>query len=469
MNTRIFHWARFVPFLVILALITSVTPASAANELGEIIQRRDLMYSVVEVHTLSVQSLVPEAVKETGAVAVGMPYARSFGTGILFSKEGYVVTNAHVIVHESEPAGSWLADNIRIVFQDGSKFPAEIIGYDIPTDIAVLRIIGDREFTSITWGDSDKLREGDPVFAIGSPYGLDGTVTKGIISAIHRKRGGPYDDFLQTDAAVNRGNSGGPLFDATGDVIGINSRVQGRDGIAFAIPSNLAVEITEKLIAKGRLQRAFLGIAIDTLTPDMAESLGAQRLVSLSHEGVYVAEVLKNAPAGAAFKAGDIILSAEGQSIRNNSHFLNIVANTEQASIVATVWRDGKEVQVTATAGERESPRARVREVDTTIVANSALPDIVLFDLTPELRLLFRLDDDFKGVMVTYVDPRSQAAMNGVLKTDLITSVSLAPVASIVDIETEVEAARSQGREHVLLSVFKLATGGNRNIAVQLK
>ena len=367
----------------------------------------------------------------------------------------------------SQRAVGWSTTS-ELYFRTVPNFPQKIIGYDIPTDIAVLRIIGDREFTPLTWGDSDKLREGDPVFAIGSPYGLDGTVTQGIISAIHRERGGPYDDFLQTDAAVNRGNSGGPLFDATGDVIGINSRVQGRDGIAFAIPSNLAVEITEKLIAKGRLQRAFLGIGIDILTLDMAESLGAQRLVSLSHEGVYVAEVLKNAPSGAAFKAGDIILSAEGQSIRNNSHFLKIVADTENANIVATVWRDGKEVQVTATVGERESPRARVREVDTTIVANSTLPDIVLFDLTPELRLLFRLDDDFKGVMVTYVDPRSPAAMNGVLKTDLITSISLAPVTSIVDIETEVEAARSQGREHVLLSVFKLATGRNRNIAVQL-
>ena len=469
MNTRISHWARFVPFLVIFALITSVTPASAAKQLGDIIQSRDLMSSVVEVHTLSVRSLVPEAVKKTGAVAVGMPYARSFGTGILFSKEGYVVTNAHVIVHESEPAGRWLVDNIRIVFQDGSKFPAKIIGYDIPTDIAVLRIIGDREFTSLTWGDSDKLREGNPVFAIGSPYGLDGTVTKGIISAIHRERGGPYDDFLQTDAAVNRGNSGGPLFDATGDVIGINSRVQGRGGIAFAIPSDLAVEITEKLIAKGRLQRAFLGIGIGILTLDMAESLGAQSLVSLSHEGVYVAEVLKNAPSGAIFKVGDIILSAEGQSIRNNSHFLKIVANSKNASIVATIWRNGTKVQVTATVGERDSPRAKVREVDTTIFANSTLPAIMLLDLTSELRLLFRLGDDFKGVMVAYVDPRSQAAMNGVLKTDVITSVSLAPVASIVDIKAEVEAAHSQGREHVLLGVFKLATGRNRNIAIQLK
>ncbi|MEN8195899.1 MAG: Do family serine endopeptidase, partial [Pseudomonadota bacterium] len=273
--------------------------------------------------------------------------AQSLGSGFIIAAEGLVVTNNHVIEG---------ADKITVTLVDDTTYDAELVGRDTKTDLALLKIQADREFPFVSWGNSDKMRVGDWVIAIGNPLGLGGTVTAGIVSARQRDiRSGPYDDFLQTDAPINRGNSGGPLFDMNGNVIGINTAIYsqsgGSIGIGFAIPSNLADGVIDQLRNFGTTRRGWLGVQIQQVTDEIAESLGLK-----DARGALVAGVLDGSPAKAAkMKEGDVILKFDGRNVNESRKLPRIVADTAVGKAVkVVVWRAGDEITVTVTLGELE-------------------------------------------------------------------------------------------------------------------
>jgi len=276
---------------------------------------------------------------------------RSLGSGLIIEPDGYVLTNNHVIEN---------AQMIMVRLSDEEEFEARVVGRDPRTDLALLKIQGRREFPVARLGDSDSLRVGEWVLAIGNPFGLEQTVTAGIVSAKGRVIGaGPYDDFIQTDAAINPGNSGGPLFNTRGDVVGVNtaifSQTGGSVGIGFAIPINLAKELIPQLRAKGRVPRAWLGVAIAPVTPELAKRLGRP-----VRDGALVAEVVPNGPAArAGVRPGDLVVAFQGKPIRRADELPRLTAKAPVGSDVElTLWRDGKEQAVTVRLGELpERPR----------------------------------------------------------------------------------------------------------------
>src|SRR5690606_38601045 len=273
----------------------------------------------------------------------------SLGSGFVVDAEnGYIVTNNHVVRD---------ADEVRVTFHNDETVEAEVIGRDEKTDLAVLKVATDTKLTQVKFGDSDALRVGDWVVAIGNPFGLGGTVTAGIVSARGRDIGqGPYDDFIQTDASINRGNSGGPLFNLDGDVIGINTAIfsqsGGSVGIGFAISSKLASSVATQLREFGRTRRGWLGVRIQQVTDEIAESLGLD-----TARGALVADVTPDGPAKASgIQAGDVILKFAGQDVSEMRELPRIVAETEVGKTVSVaVWRDGKVQEFTAKLGELEA------------------------------------------------------------------------------------------------------------------
>src|SRR6516225_3637035 len=276
----------------------------------------------------------------------GVPFpSTALGSGFIVDPSGYVVTDEHVVAN---------ADKIMITFQDGGQYTARIVGRDALTDLALLKIDTERPLPHARWGDSDTVRVGDWVLAIGNPFGLDNTVSSGIISARGRDiHAGPYDDFLQIDAAINRGNSGGPTFDLSGDVIGINTAIYspnaGSVGIGFAIPANLARPVVEQLKANGRVPRGWLGIQIQPVTAEIARNIGLA-----NPAGALVAKVGAGSPAAAAgFEQGDVILSINGQEIRRMHDLPLVVAETPIGRIAAvTVWRRNAALALRPVIGE---------------------------------------------------------------------------------------------------------------------
>ncbi len=326
-----------------------------------------------------------------------------------------MVTNNHVIAD---------ADEITVRLSDDTEFPAKLLGTDPKTDVAVLKIDpGNRELPFVKFGDSDKLRVGDWVVAIGNPFGLGGTVTAGIVSARGRDIGqGPYDDFIQTDASINRGNSGGPLFNLDGDVIGINTAIfsqsGGSIGIGFAISSKLSSNVVAQLREFGRTRRGWLGVRIQQVTDEIAESLGLQKA-----RGALVADVTPDGPAKAAgIQAGDVILKFAGQDVSEMRELPRIVAETEVGKTVSVqVWRDGKPLEVDAKLGEleaaeqasltKEAPAAQ--EAPKGAEARIESLGLGLATLTPQLRGEYTIGEQVDGVVVTQVDPTGTAGEKG--------------------------------------------------------
>jgi serine protease Do len=274
---------------------------------------------------------------------------RGLGTGMIIDNQGHILTNYHVV-------GG--ADKIEVLLTDGRKYQAKVIGTDPKTDLAVIRISADEALPYVTFGDSDKLEVGDWVVAIGHPRGLDQTVTQGIISAKHRQGimdPSNYQDYLQTDAAINPGNSGGPLLNLQGQVIGVNAAIAsesgGFEGIGFAIPSNMAVHIANILIADGEVERGWLGVSIQDLTPELAKSFGLE-----STKGALIADVVKGGPADkAGVKPGDVVISYDGKDIADTGVLRNKVADTPKGKeVTLTVVRDGKRVDLTTKIGSQQ-------------------------------------------------------------------------------------------------------------------
>jgi serine protease Do len=389
----------------------------------------------------------------------GAPEARSMGSGFIVDPEGLVVTNNHVIDGATE---------ILVTLNDGSRFPAEIVGRDAKTDLALLSIETDEPLPFASLGDSDAARVGDWVIAIGNPFGLGGTATTGIVSARGRDiQAGPYDDFLQIDAPINRGNSGGPLFDSAGRVIGVNTAIfspnGGSVGIGFAIPASQVAPVVEQLRESGHVERGWLGVQIQTLDDELAAGMGREKA-----GGALVASVVEDSPAErAGLRPGDVILSFENEEITDVKSLTRRVAAAGPSSeIELEVWRGGKTVEIELDLGESPddiASQAR-REMGEGEVGDGL--GLSLMPLTPQNRQRFGVDEDLDGALVAQVDPTAPAAKKGLRPGDVILGVGQEPVSGPAEVIEQVERLRRDDRSSV---VFQIARGGDRRfLAVPL-
>jgi serine protease Do len=374
----------------------------------------------------------------------------SLGSGFVVDSAGYVVTNNHVIAE---------ADEIQVVFGDDRTFDAKLVGTDPKTDLALLKIEGDDPFPAVTFADSDGVRVGDWVIAIGNPFGLGSTVTAGIISARSRDiRAGPYDDFLQVDAPINRGNSGGPSFNLNGEVIGINTAIfspsGGNVGIGFAIPSNLALPVIESLKDEGRVRRGWLGVRIQTVTEEIAESLGLE-----DAEGALVASVTPGGPAETAeIQPGDVIIEFDKKKIDRMRGLPRIVAETPIGKEVeVAIWRRGEEQTVEVTLGElpEEDELAALTEseADTPSSAEIESLGVTIATLNEELRTRYELDPDTNGVVIVDVLEGSPAGDQSLRPGDVIVEVGQEEVNSPPEVQAKVNQAQQEGKKSVLLLI----------------
>jgi serine protease Do len=395
--------------------------------------------------------------------------AGSLGSGFIISPDGYVVTNNHLIQGVN---GTGTVDTVTVITTDRREYPARIVGRDETSDLALLKIEG-RNLPFVQWGDSTKARVGDWVLAIGNPYGLGGTVTAGIISALHRgiTGVGAYDRYIQTDAAINMGNSGGPMFDLNGNVIGINSALISPTGasvgIGLAIPAEAAKPVIDALMRGQRPSRGYLGVSLQPVDEDLAPALGIPK-----DTGELVRSVVPGAPgARAGLVQGDVIVKVNGQQVTPDQTVSYLVANTNVGSrIPLEIIRSGKRATVTVQVAERptEEQLAKISgggsgtQGDTSPSATTpqrAL-GLSLAPLTPDLARAANLPPGARGVIITTIDPNSNAAEQGLQRGDLITSVNNQAVNSPAQVIAAVDAARKAGRSSVLLLVQRGATPG---------
>lgn len=399
----------------------------------------------------------------------GMPSTppASLGSGFIIDAEnGYIVTNNHVIKD---------AEEVRITLHDDTTIEAEIIGKDDKTDLALLKVDPKKHpLTAVTFGDSDRMRVGDWVVAIGNPFGLGGTVTAGIISAQQRDiNAGPYDDFIQTDASINRGNSGGPMFDLDGHVIGVNTAIfspsGGSVGIGFAIPSNLAKPVIDQLVKYGKTRRGWLGVRIQTVTEEIAESLGLDYA-----RGALVASVTEGGPAEVAkLEAGDIILEFDGKPVPDMRDLPRIVAETpidKDAPVV--YWRDGKERKTKVKVGELEKAEEEgLLAAGPKSEARKGLPiegvGLEVGALTDEDREAYGVPADVTGVIITKVETDSEAFEKELMEGDVIVEINQKAVQTPQDVQDIFRKAQKAGRGSVLLLINR--EGDVQFIALKLK
>jgi serine protease Do len=391
--------------------------------------------------------------------------ATSLGSGFVIDPAGYIVTNNHVIAD---------ADEITVILHDDTNLKATVVGRDTKTDIAVLRVKADKPLVAASWGDSGKSRVGDWVLAIGNPFGLGGSVTSGILSARQRDiNSGPYDDFLQTDAPINRGNSGGPMFNMDGQVIGINTAIYspsgGSIGIGFAIPSNLAKEVVDELIGEPdhMVHRGWLGVRIQAVTGEIAESLGLGKA-----GGALVASVNDKGPAQVGgIKPGDVILTFDGKPVGDMKQLPRLVAETRVGKTVAvTVWRKRQKETLQIAVGKldetekvaaKEAPPAAPSKAESVVTTLG----LSLTDITPELKEKFSLSND-NGVVVTAVVKDSPAAEKGLQPGDVVMEASQEEMKSAGQVTGKVVDAKKAGRKSILLLVER--KGDLRFVALRL-
>lgn len=397
--------------------------------------------------------------------------AQSLGSGFIISADGYVVTNNHVITADGR--GSQV-ESITVTMPDGTDYAAKLVGKDPESDLAVLKITAPKALPFVKFGDSRQARVGDWVVAIGNPFALGGTVTAGIISAVYRNTGGgAYDRYLQTDASINRGNSGGPLFDMNGQVIGINNAIYsptgGSVGIGFAIPAETASPIVQKLIKGQTIERGYLGIRIQPVTEDLAASLGIPR-----NRGEFVQGVEPGAAgAQAGLQAGDVVVRIDGKDVTRDQTLSYIVANERPGTkIPVEIIRNGKRVTLNATVGKRPTQEEMAQQTfdpdadqggdDLTAPQQDQNPNLGVSDrsigfssipLTAQIARQLGAADGTRGVVVTVVDPSSDAGQKGLRRGDIILSVNYNDITGPQDLENAVRAAKSSNRDAVLLRV----------------
>ena len=367
----------------------------------------------------------------------------ALGSGFIIAAEGLVVTNNHVIAD---------ADEIEVVFDDGLRLPAKLRGSDPNTDLALLEIKSDQPLPFVKFGDSDAARVGDWVVAIGNPFGLGGTTTSGIISARGRDiQAGPLDDFIQIDAPINRGNSGGPLFNIRGEVIGVNTAIYspsgGNVGIGFAIPSAIADNVISQLRRKGVVERGFLGVQIQVVTEEIADILGLEKA-----RGALVSEIIADSPAEkSGLEASDIILSFDGKPVEKMRDLPKLVALTKNnAAVEVEVWRNRKRKTLRVTVGKRESAAAPVADsaAASAEIGKLGLQVAALSDADRERH---DLDEQARGVAVVAVDADGIAAQRGIRAGDLIKRVHKRRVNSPQEVQKAIQAARKAKAKSLLL------------------
>jgi serine protease Do len=356
------------------------------------------------------------------------------GSGFIVSQDGYIITNNHVVED---------ADQIKVKLANGKEYDAKVVGRDPKTDLAIVKIDGAKDLHPLSLGNSEDLKVGSWVVAIGSPFGLEQTVTQGIVSGKGRVIGsGPYDDFIQTDASINPGNSGGPLVNMKGEVIGINAAINPNgQGIGFAIPIDMAKAVIPQLEQKGSVTRGWLGIGIQEITPALQKSFGLK-----DKEGVLVADVFKGSPAEkAGIERGDVILRFDGKEIAESKDLPRIVASTPVGETVnIKLLRDGKIVERTVKVGEMEEKTEAAQ-----LPSRKSL-GITVQELTPEIARDLNLKRE-TGVVVTSVEPGSSAADAGIQTGDVIQEVNRKPVKDVQDFSQKIAQAKSQ--DNVLLLI----------------
>ncbi len=451
--------------VVLCAIIFFPVPLLAADRPNSFADQAErLSPSVVNISTTTIVNDGPGA--EMPQFPPGSPFeeffknfgennrqrkAQSLGSGFIIDSKGIVVTNHHVIEN---------AEEIRVILADETSFTAKVLGQDKKTDIAVLKIEpGDTALTAVAFGNSDELRVGDWVLAIGNPFGLGGTVTAGIVSARGRDIGnGPYDDFIQTDASINRGNSGGPLFNTNGEVIGINTAIYsqsgGSVGIGFAISSNLASRVASQLAEFGQTRRGWLGVFIQEVTPDIADSLGLDAAT-----GALVSSVNESSPAAkGGVQPGDVILKFDGKVIDKMRDLPRIVAETDIGKKVSVdLFRQGESKTLKITLGELEkaelvglasdeSPSNRSKQSFGSL-------GFSVQALTPELAGEMGFGEKKTGVVVTEVVPGSPAAEKNLQVGDILRRFGQRPVKGVAELAKDINDAEEGGRSGVLILI----------------
>jgi serine protease Do len=389
----------------------------------------------------------------------GMPRVQSLGSGfIIDGAKGLVVTNNHVVDQ---------ADEIQVILHDDTKLNAKVIGRDSETDLAILKVISTKPLKSASWGNSDMMRVGDWILAVGNPFGLGGTVTSGIVSARQRNiNAGRYDDFIQTDASINRGNSGGPMFNMHGEVIGINTAIfspsGGSVGIGFAIPSNLAKPVIDQLIQYGTTKRGWIGVRIQDISSEIADSMN----LPTTH-GALVASTTPNGPAAkAGIKQGDVILSFNGKELNAMRNLPRLVADAPVGkSATLKIIRQGKEMSLDVTPTEMEKAKesgllkddedGQEEQQDEQPVQDTAVTNLDLraATLTPALRQKYQLDKEVNGVVVTDVNRQSDAADQGIVPGDVVLEVNQKSVDTPDKMNDVLKQAKAQKKTSVLLLV----------------
>jgi len=389
---------------------------------------------------------------------------QAVGTGFIVDEKGWIVTNFHV-------AGK--ADEIMVTLSDGRKLPAKMMGGDEKTDVALLKVESDKPLPYVTFGDATKVRVGQPVMAVGNPFGLGGTVTTGIVSARGRDiQSGPFDDYIQTDAAINRGNSGGPLFDMEGKVIGINTAIfsptGGNIGLGFAIPASLAQPVVDQLKVNGRVERGLLGVQIQPISEELAKSMSFD-----GEKGALVAQVSPDSAAMAAgIKSGDVIKSVDGKNVDTIKDLTRMISGMKPGtSAQLGVWRDGKDITVTAKIGgdqkeEAKAVKASAEKSDGKQADKKAEPmsyGVSLAPISKEAREGLKLDDSVKGALIAAVEPGSPADDIGLKQGDILQQVGKASVDSPKEAAEKLKEAKTTGKP-VLMKIYR--EGMTRFVAI---
>ncbi len=386
----------------------------------------------------------------------------ALGSGFVISADGFVVTNNHVIDG---------ADEILIEFFSGDELPAEVIGTDPNTDIALLKVTSETPLPFVSFGDSDSARVGDWVMAMGNPLGQGFSVSAGIVSARNRALSGTYDDYIQTDAAINRGNSGGPLFNMDGEVIGVNTAILspngGSIGIGFSMASNVVMRVVEQLQEYGETRRGWLGVRIQDVTEDVAEAMGLETAA-----GALITDVPEGPAKSAGLLSGDVITGFDGVDVADTRALVRQVGNTTVGKTVdVVVNREGETKTLAVTLGRRED----AERAEAPSEQGEAAPDVVEKDilgltlgvLTPEKREELNIPDDVEGLVVSAVDETSEAFEKGLRLGDVITEAGQQKVASLAQLEERIEEARDAGRKSLLLLVRR--AGEPRFVALSLE
>ncbi len=461
--------------LTLTLMLLQATMAQARNEsLAPLVEK--FSPAVVNITTTTViegrtgpQGILPEGspfedfFRERNKNRDGDKPRRSsaLGSGFVISEDGYVVTNNHVIEG---------ADEIMIEFFTGGELPAKVVGTDPKTDIALLKVETDEPLPFVSFGDSDSARVGDWVMAMGNPLGQGFSVSAGIVSARNRALSGTYDDYIQTDAAINRGNSGGPLFNMDGEVVGVNTAILspngGSIGIGFSMASNVVSRVVDQLKEFGETRRGWLGVRIQDVTEDVAEAMGLE-----SASGALITDVPEGPAKEAGLLAGDVILSFDGVDVKDTRGLVRQVGNaTVGKAVRVVVFREGGTQTVLVTLGRREEAEGAVPAVaqgQGDKPKQEEVLGLTLSLLTPDMRSEMDLPKDMHGLLVMAVDEDSEAFEKGLRVGDIITEAGQQKVTSLGDLDARIEEAREAGRKSLLLLVRR--AGEPRFVALGLE